>query len=228
MEISFENDDAKTLFYVGRRVRVDTGEALDQRYVRGRPRAGGRGAEGDPPWPAVDPDTPTTIRAGRLIDGAGAVRENARITLDGSRIGRIDRLRGTVTYDLSDFTAMPGLIDTHVHLTAHFDADGRNHSDPDETPEQAILYAAENAYRTLMAGFTTVQSLGSLRDRLAYRVRDGGQDRMDAIISATSRAAESLGLADTIGTIAPGLEADLVAVAANPLAPSPPCATSAS
>ena len=123
---------------------------------------------------------------------------------------------------------MPGLIDTHVHLTAHFDADGRNHSDPDETPEQAILYAAENAYRTLMAGFTTVQSLGSLRDRLAYRVRDGGQDRMDAIISATSRAAESLGLADTIGTIAPGLEADLVAVAANPLAPSPPCPTSAS
>ncbi|MCH7748136.1 MAG: amidohydrolase family protein [Acidobacteria bacterium] len=59
---------------------------------------------------------------------------------------------------------MPGWIDTHVHLTNHFDADGRNHSDPDETPEQAILYAVENAYRTLMAGFTTVQSLGSPRD----------------------------------------------------------------
>ena len=76
----------------------------------------------------------------------------------------MDRLRGAVTYDLSDLTVMPGWIDTHVHLTNHFDADGRNHSDPDETPEQAILYAVENAYRTLMAGFTTVQSLGSPRD----------------------------------------------------------------
>ena len=109
-------------------------------------------------------DTPVTIRAGRLIDGAGGVRDNVRLTLDGSRIARLDRLRGAVTYDLSDMTVMPGWIDTHVHLTTHFDADGRNHSDPDETPAQAILYAAENAYRTLMAGFTTVQSLGSPLD----------------------------------------------------------------
>ena len=40
---------------------------------------------------------------------------------------------------------------------------------------------------------------------------------MDAIISATSRAAEALDLADQIGTLAPGFEADLVAVAGNPL-----------
>ena len=113
---------------------------------------------------ATAQNTPITIRAGRLIDGAGGVSENVRITLDGSRIARVDRLRGAVTYDLSDLTVMPGWIDTHVHLTNHFDADGRNHSDPDETPEQAILYAVENAYRTLMAGFTTVQSLGSPRD----------------------------------------------------------------
>ena len=110
-------------------------------------------------------DAPITIRAGRLIDGAGGVSENVRLTLDGSQIGRVDRLRGEVTYDLSDFTVMPGLIDTHVHLTAHFDADGANHHDQDEAPEQAVLYAAENAYRTLLAGFTTVQSLGSPRDR---------------------------------------------------------------
>ena len=113
---------------------------------------------------ATAQNTPVTIRAGRLIDGAGGVRDNVRLTIDGSRIARLDRLRGAVTYDLSDMTVMPGWIDTHVHLTNHFDADGRNHSDPDETPAQAILYAAENAYRTLMAGFTTVQSLGSPLD----------------------------------------------------------------
>ncbi|MDP6580517.1 MAG: amidohydrolase family protein [Vicinamibacterales bacterium] len=110
-------------------------------------------------------EAPITIRAGRLVDGTGAVRENVRLTIVGSRIARVDRLRGAVTHDLSDLTVMPGWIDTHVHLTAHFDADGRNHSDQDESPAQAILYAVENAYRTLMAGFTTVQSLGSPRDK---------------------------------------------------------------
>jgi imidazolonepropionase-like amidohydrolase len=40
---------------------------------------------------------------------------------------------------------------------------------------------------------------------------------MDAIVSATSMAAESMGLGGKIGTIAPGFEADLVGVAGNPL-----------
>ena len=113
---------------------------------------------------ATAQNTPITIRAGRLIDGTGGVRENVRLIIDGARVARLDRLRGAVDYDLSDLTVMPGWIDTHVHLTNHFDTDGRNHSDPDETSERAILYAVENAYRTLMAGFTTVQSLGNRRD----------------------------------------------------------------
>jgi imidazolonepropionase-like amidohydrolase len=50
------------------------------------------------------------------------------------------------------------------------------------------------------------------------RVRDGGQAPMDAIIGATSLAAESLGLGSTIGRLAPGYEADLVAVAGDPIA----------
>lgn len=49
------------------------------------------------------------------------------------------------------------------------------------------------------------------------RVRDGGQKPMDAIISMTSLAAQSLLLQDRIGSIAPGLEADLVAVDGDPL-----------
>lgn len=49
------------------------------------------------------------------------------------------------------------------------------------------------------------------------RVKDGGQAPMDAIIGATSLAAESLGLAQQIGALAPGLQADIVAMAGDPL-----------
>ena len=110
-------------------------------------------------------DGATTIRAGLLIDGTGATRRNARIFIEGGTITRIDGLRGAVTHDLSDLVVMPGWIDTHVHLAAHFDRDGKTHrSTTDETQGQAMLYAVANAYRTLMGGFTTVQSLGSPLD----------------------------------------------------------------
>jgi len=66
-----------------------------------------------------------------------------------------------------------GLIDTHVHIGAHFGKDGRA-SNVGETPAEAALAAAANAYAMLMAGFTTVQSIGqpidaSLRDVIARR-----------------------------------------------------------
>ena len=52
---------------------------------------------------------------------------------------------------------------------------------------------------------------------LEYRVRTGGQSPMDAITSATSLAAESLRLGDRIGSLAPGYEADVIAVQGDPL-----------
>lgn len=53
-------------------------------------------------------------------------------------------------------------------------------------------------------------------EELIYRVEVGGQRPMDAVVSATSRAAASLRLADDIGTLAPGFEADLIALDGNP------------
>jgi imidazolonepropionase-like amidohydrolase len=49
------------------------------------------------------------------------------------------------------------------------------------------------------------------------RVRDGGQNPMAALISVTSLSARSLNLGEQIGTIAPGMEADLVAFDGNPV-----------
>lgn len=54
-------------------------------------------------------------------------------------------------------------------------------------------------------------------EEFIVRVRDGGQDPMAALISATSLSAESLGLANTTGSIAPGMDADIVAFDGNPL-----------
>ncbi len=56
---------------------------------------------------------------------------------------------------------------------------------------------------------------GNARD-LVCRVTLGGQKPMDAIVSATSLAAKSLGLEEMIGAIAPGLKADLIAVEGDP------------
>ena len=58
---------------------------------------------------------------------------------------------------------------------------------------------------------------GRNADEIVERVRQGAQKPMDAIVGATSLAAQSLRLEKTIGTIAPGLEADIVAVDGDPL-----------
>lgn len=58
---------------------------------------------------------------------------------------------------------------------------------------------------------------GRNAEEFIYRVRDAHETPMDAIVSATSISADSLGLTRLIGTIAPGFDADLVAVNGNPL-----------
>ena len=54
-------------------------------------------------------------------------------------------------------------------------------------------------------------------EELIYRVETGGQDPHAAIVSATSLAAQSLELADRIGTLERGMAADIIAVEGNPL-----------
>lgn len=53
-------------------------------------------------------------------------------------------------------------------------------------------------------------------DDLLCRVRQAGQPPMDAIVSATSLAAQAMGMGDQIGTLAPGYDADLIATRGDP------------
>ena len=76
--------------------------------------------------------------------------------------------------DLRDYTVMPGWIDTHVHLSSWFNKKGRIATE-DDPPEEWTLGMANAAWKTLMAGFTTIQSVGELVERpLRDAIRDQG------------------------------------------------------
>jgi imidazolonepropionase-like amidohydrolase len=85
-------------------------------------------------------------------------------------------------------------------------------------PTGEILRRARAHHVKVVFGTDAVAGAhGRNAEEFVYRVRDAGDKAMDAIVSATSMAAESLGMGTKIGTVAPGFEADLVAVAGNPL-----------
>src|SRR5213595_1529033 len=60
-------------------------------------------------------------------------------------------------------------------------------------------------------------SHGRNAEEFIDRVRDGGVRPMEAMVSANSLCAEALGMADQIGSIAPGLQADIIALDGDPL-----------
>ena len=103
------------------------------------------------------------IAASSLLDGNGRVLHNTRIVIEGSKIVAIDPKAGPVDYDLRGLTVLPGWIDAHVHITWSFGKDGKN-AGPAGTTQEAAYESATNAWVTLMAGFTTVQSVGSPTD----------------------------------------------------------------
>jgi imidazolonepropionase-like amidohydrolase len=71
--------------------------------------------------------------------------------------------------------------------------------------------------KLLMGTDATAGAHGRNAEEILYRIETAGQNPMEAIAGATSLAAESLGLGDEIGAIAPGMEADLIGVEGNPL-----------
>jgi imidazolonepropionase-like amidohydrolase len=103
------------------------------------------------------------IAAATVLDGKGGVLHHTRIVVEGSKIVALDPKASPVDYDLHDLTVLPSWIDAHVHMTWSFGADGKN-AGPAGTTQDAAYASASNAWATLMAGFTTVQSIGSPRD----------------------------------------------------------------
>ena len=126
---------------------------------------------------AQTPPHRIVIAASRILDGRGHVLKNTRIVVEGSKIVAIDAKASPVDYDLRELTVLPGWIDAHAHITWSFGKDGKN-AGAGETSQDAAYRAAANAWATLMAGFTTIQSIGSptdlpLRDAIARRELPG-------------------------------------------------------
>jgi imidazolonepropionase-like amidohydrolase len=112
------------------------------------------------------------LAASTVLDGKGNTLMNVRITIENSKIVSIaPNAKGPVDYDLRGLTVLPGWIDAHVHITWIFGDDGKNAGTEGRSQDDAYK-AASNAWVTLMAGFTTVQSVGApndlpLRDAIA-------------------------------------------------------------
>jgi imidazolonepropionase-like amidohydrolase len=118
---------------------------------------------------------PIVIATSTVLDGKGHVLRDTHIVVDGLKIVAIDPNAGPVDYDLRGLTVLPGWIDAHVHITWFFGKDGKL-AGAGGSPEEAAYAAASNAWVTLMAGFTTVQDMGSpttMRDDIAKGMLPG-------------------------------------------------------
>ena len=114
------------------------------------------------------------VHAGRLIaDASRPATGPATITIVDGRIGgiaegHVPAPAGATLIDLSSKTVLPGLIDTHVHLSG--DPGGDFRDEAVESNEWSALIGVKNALLTAKAGFTTVRDVGAL-PQVAFALR---------------------------------------------------------
>lgn len=111
----------------------------------------------------------TALRFGRMVDGTGEVTADAVIVVEGDRIASVGTGDSAVpsnakVIDLRRYTAIPGLIDVHTHMTFYWDgkAGTTPYRQPRLLPAETVFLAQSNARKTLKCGVTTVRDLNAV------------------------------------------------------------------
>ena len=139
---------------------------------------------------ATDDDLKLMAEKGTYLDPqAGLVIENYLLNKE--------KYLGTPGYTGEGFAAMQKILPLNHELVKH----------ASKTPGLKIVFGTD-----AVAG-----SHGRNAEEFIDRVRDGGVDPMTAMVSANSLAAEAMRLSDQIGSIVPGLQADIIALDGDPL-----------
>jgi imidazolonepropionase-like amidohydrolase len=118
------------------------------------------------------------ISAGHVIDGDGspARRDWALLVEDGRIVDvgpndRVARPAHARTWDFPDGTALPGLIDAHVHLVIPRSAGSMLDEMQALSDDELVVLGAASAERFLRAGVTTIFDCGA-RGSTGFRIRD--------------------------------------------------------
>jgi imidazolonepropionase-like amidohydrolase len=132
-------------------------------------------AQQAPAVAAVSAEQPTTfVQVGRLLadPASGRVLRDKTLVIRGNQVVEIrDGFVGDgKVVDLRSAFVLPGLIDSHVHLTSQQSPTSRMDGVTQSDAAQAMV-GARYARRTLNAGFTTVADLGASNEAI-FALRD--------------------------------------------------------
>lgn len=109
----------------------------------------------------------TIVRARQVIAGGeiGGLLRDHSLVIDGGVIeavvptASVEVLEGDEVIDVPEGTVMPGMIDTHCHITGEWSGDPHGtHLEP--FPEARVLRGMADAWAVLTAGFTSIYSMG--------------------------------------------------------------------
>jgi imidazolonepropionase-like amidohydrolase len=108
------------------------------------------------------------LKFAAVVEAPGRVVQQGVVVVDGDKIVRVLGPRdavptGAQVVDLTRYTALPGLIDLHTHMTYYWDSTSGTDPwrQPPRTPEQTVQLARNNAMKTLETGVTSVRDLGA-------------------------------------------------------------------